>query len=302
MILRLKFLLFCSFSFFALGSNAQADFVFADAVKPVRFSAPINLKDSLPKVTVSLNGKNETFIVDNGAPYLVINWRNWQREKIYDSSIKARGIGGAVQSGVVAIDSFNWQGISKSRFKAVASELPYLGDSIAGLLGYDIFKDYRLSFDYKNKMLIFVKSDSTILLDDSNDSVFVSPISMSKHLPVLLMVVGSDSLKMAIDCASSINIVYSKHIVSFKTVKNIQRTLLHGSGGIPIVVQKGILPEAYVNKVRFLNMLFTFDDYAMEQVNYSLENKIDGLLGYPFLKQYKISIDYTKQLLIINPK
>lgn len=283
----------------AITAKAQTDFLFSDASKPSYFVASIDLNDSLPKVKALVNGKEAIFVLDNGCSVLVINEKYWKKKMDTDTNIVAKGVGGAVLAGSVYIDSFNWHGITKNHFKAVAANLPYLGDSICGLMGYDVFKDYEVIFDYPNKRVSFMKQDSTQNRQWSEPSFTRIPMMMNKHLPVVNIRIGNDTLRMAIDCASTQNLMYSRFISHSKDIKGLSSTVLRGAGIVLLPVLQGVVAQAFVDMVEFEEMQFTFDDTAMEQVNQNLEYKIDGLLGYPFLKQYKILLNYNQQKIII---
>lgn len=282
-------------------ANSQVDFLLTDAAKPDSFTVAFYPGDSMIQVNANVNGRPEKFILDNGCPYLVINARHWQKEIEVDSSMKARGIGGTVTAGNVFIDSFNWRGLQKHHFKAIAADLPHMADSICGLIGFDVFKDYRVTFDFDKRLLSFMKPDTTASITDtsgSSDRIRIS-FTRSKHLPVFTTLIGSDTLRMAIDCAATQNVIYAKFIYSLKTITNVKNTLLKGAGAAPLFVLEGVIPEMVVNDVLYRDMKFVFDDNAMNQVNQSLPYKIDGLLGYPFLKQYKTAIDFPNQVIEI---
>lgn len=294
----IKYWMGCCLVLVGIYSNAQTDYVFEDAVKPVRFDTPVNISDSLPKVNVWINGYDRTFVIDNGAAYLVINASQWQSPMSADSAITARGAGGAVNAGTMQIDSFYWQGITKSNFKAIAAALPHLGDNVSGLLGYDIFKNYEVTFNYADSIISFLQSDSIVNIDTVVSAIKI-PFTMIKHLPVLKVMIGKDSLLMAIDCGSAQNLVRAAYLGSIKDVSDIKQSVLYSAGTAPAMIIEGVVPRIVAGTVGFENMKFRFDDAAMNHINQSLPQKIDGMLGYPFLRQYKMSLNYNTRLLTI---
>ncbi len=281
-------------------SNAQLDYVFADAKKPISFQVPVDISDSLPKTRAWINGDNSTFIVDIGAPYLVINANRWQEKVLADSTITARGVGGALKAGTVQVDSFYWQGIAKANFRAVALNLPLLGDSISGLLGYDVFKDYEITFNYPDSLISFFRADSAAERT-TGDSVLIVPFTLVRHLPVIKVKIGADSLRMAIDCGSVQNLIKTEFIRLVKDSASVKRSIVFDQG-VPALIQEGNLTGMEWGDWRLADLEFRFDDPSMSRINLSLPEKIDGMLGFPFLNRYKITLNYHRQLLIIDAR
>lgn len=285
----------------AICADAQVDFVFSDAAKPDSFAIPFQVRDSLIRVRADVNGRPAEFVLDNGCPYLVINSRYWQSSLQKDSAIQARGVGGAVNAGFVMVDSFNWQGIQKQHFKAVAAELPHLGDSICGLMGLDLYKDYRVLFDFEEGLIRFTKPVPDTIGADTLQPVVI-PFAMSRHLPVITGVIEQQKVVMGIDCAAMPNLIGSRWLSMIKGVTTSGAAVLTG-GGAPVLVTQGSIQELLIDRVSYKEMKFTFDDSSLSQVNLGRDTVIDGLLGIPFLKQYRTVIDFpNRRLEIYKPR
>ena len=287
MVLKNKGFLLSVFLFAFFSLTAQTDFVFSDAVKPDSVRAPFSTKDSLIQVKAFVNGKEELFILDNACPYLVINSRHWEMKS--DSSIYARGIGGVIESGTVFIDSFNWQGIQKAKFKAVAANLANLGDSICGLIGYDVFKEYEFQLNFDSSWLELNRANNEISREDFESNQIAIPFQMVKHLPVVKIVLEKDTLLMGIDCGNSQSLLYASSLSRFYNISHLRNTILRGGGDSAILVREGVLNKFTIDTLSYEEMKFSFDDRAMGQINQSLPIKIDGLLGLDFLKE-KINV------------
>lgn len=285
------------FGLVSVSAIAQTDFVFSDAIKPDSLKVSFSTKDSLIQVNALVNGKNEKFILDNACPYLVINSRHWEMKA--DSNILARGIGGKIESGTVFIDSFYWQGIHKAKFKAVAASLSNLGDSICGLIGYDVLKDYAVKFDFDSSRLSMHRPDS-IFISRIDSNLLAIPFQMVKHIPVINVIFESDTLLMGIDCANTQNLLGSKALNRLQKINNLRRTILRGGGDSAMLIMEGEIDRFFVEGLPYSNMKFSFDDKAMNQINQTLPTKIDGLLGLSFLKRYKTMIDFPNRRIYIE--
>lgn len=292
-----KVLMSLIFSFLVIVSYGQKDFVFEDARQPDSLCVSFILKDSLIQIHAFVNGRKENFILDNACPYLVLNAAYMKMKT--DSSVHARGVGGEVKSGIVYIDSFYWQGIEKGKFNAVAAELNYLGDSICGLIGFDVFRNYKVTIDFDSSRIQFIKSDKDKPATSSSEKQMEYSFQMNKHLPIVEVRVNKDTLLMGIDCAASQNMLYSKYRTYAKDSTNLPYTILRGGGASPLLVQEGIVESIYLNSISYQQMKFVFDDIGMDQINQTLPVKIDGMFGLPFFKKYKTTIDFPNNKLII---
>lgn len=272
-------------------AKAQVDFVFSNAQKPDSFAVAFQVKDELIRVTADVNGRATDFILDNGCPYLVVNSRYWKNGVRQDSSVKARGVGGEVNAGAVLIDSFNWQGLQKRQFKAIAADLPHLGDSIGGLMGLDVYKEYRVTFDFKSGHIFFTKGGAVVPTPDSTIAPVIIPFIFSGHMPVIDCMIEGKKIPMGIDCAAAPNLISAKLLEGIKGISDLRNTILRG-GGTPVMVAEGSIRELSVANIPYRNMKFTFDNASLLQINQGRDTAIEGLLGIPFLKQYRTVIDF----------
>ncbi len=278
----------------AVAAKAQGDFVFTNAQKPDSFAVAFRIKDSLIRVTANVNGKPTDFVLDNGCPYLVINSRYWKNGVQRDSTVKARGVGGEVNAGAVLVDSFNWQGIQKQHFKAIAADLPHLGDSIGGLMGLDVYKDYRVTFDFNSRLILFTKPGVITETPDSTKLPLFIPFVFIGHMPVISCMIEQEEVQMGIDCAAFPNLVSTKLLSSIKEVSNVRNTILRGAGA-PVTIMEGNVKELRIKDISYREMRFTFDNTSLSQINQGRDMVIDGLLGMPFLKQHKTIIDFPNR-------
>nr|WP_262920197.1 pepsin/retropepsin-like aspartic protease family protein [Niabella hibiscisoli] len=246
------------------------------------------------RVTANVNGKATHFVLDNGCPYLVINSRYWKNGVQQDSAVKARGVGGEVNAGAVLIDSFNWEGVQKQHFKAIAADLPHLGDSIGGLMGLDVYKDYRVTFDFKSRQILFEKPETGVEIEDSISSRVIVPFVFSGHMPVVTCTIEQEKIQMGIDCAAFPNLVSAKLLSTMKEISNVRNTILRGAGA-PVTVVEANIKELLIGDVSYRDMRFTFDNSSLSQINQGRDIIIDGLLGMPFLKQHKTVIDFLNR-------
>jgi hypothetical protein len=170
----------------------------------------------------------------------------------------------------------------------------------SGIIGYEVFKEYEIAFDYIKKVITLVKTDDNGSYTEPQPRqpvpVGTATFDMMQHIPALSMTISGKDYKMGIDCGAESNLFYEKYIKdlgdNFVTKK---KEKLGGAGKEVTKVSMGIIEEGHIGNVIFTNMRTACSDDNLDQLNNGYGLKIDGLLGYPFLKQYKTTINYKKK-------
>ena len=131
-------------------------------------TVPITLsKNNMIVTQAAINGEKHNFIIDSGCPILYLNSKyfrgNGDEEGARMSS--SEDVNGKISGGqdVITVDSFDFNGIRGNGMKVMTSDLSHLenGTEVYGLIGYDVYKDYDLLFDYKHKTLTLIDPDYT---------------------------------------------------------------------------------------------------------------------------------------------
>lgn len=92
---------------------------------PERMEIPFKVHENVIFVKANLNGKEEFFILDSGAPTFIIN-SDYVVSNIQSTAAKATGVGGKAEISVVHIDSFDWNGLKMENFDGMAMSLGHL--------------------------------------------------------------------------------------------------------------------------------------------------------------------------------
>lgn len=257
---------------------------------------PFTMLEGMMVVEATINNQKGNFIIDTGAPTLVINERTSAKGKV-----AGRGISESLVTDEVNIREFYWSGINKKNITAFKVDISHLervsGKSLAGIIGYDILKEVELLVDYASKtvQLSPVKAKLSI----SKTPIAVIPFTMQAHLPVIKVKIGKKKLRLALDTASESNILDSKilkkinaYLLSNQRVGEIQ--------GVDQKVKKVSVADIALTNVKnlsFEDMSYLFTDLSPLKAESGLY--IDGLLGYPFFKQAKMSINYKEQKIYV---
>ncbi len=269
----------------------QTDFVTSAIV-------PFTMLEGMMVVEATVNNKKGNFIIDTGAPTLVLN-----EQPTANHQITGRGISEGLVTDEVTVEEFNWSGINKTNVDAFKVDISHLekvsGKTLAGIIGYDILKEVELLVDYQSQTVVLspVKSKSRF-----NEPIAVIPFTMQAHLPVIKVKIGKKKLRLALDTASESNILDSKIFgkINANLISNQQVGEIQGVDQQIKTVKVADIANTQVKDLPFKDMPYLFTDLSHLKTQSGLA--IDGLLGYPFFKQGKMSINYKEQKIYVWAK
>lgn len=243
-------------------------------------------------VEAVLNNTLQTFILDSGAPGLILNnYQNKGKKEVIT------GINGAVDAYVVTIKNFHWAGITYPSLGAVSMDLSHLESitkrKISGLIGYELLKDFELLLDYSSQA-IQIRSLDADFVNTSRPLVSFS-LSFENHLPVIEAVIGGEKLRLGLDTGAEINVLDDR--LSARIAKAASEPKPYGNiYGVGAKKEKAHIVKVDVTKVAsaaYRQMDYVLTDFS--SIHHSTTTNIDGILGFPFLSSCKFSIDFKSQ-------
>ncbi len=271
-------------------------------------TVPMTLsKDNLIVTQTIINGEKHNFIIDSGCPILYLNSKYFSEKEDKGTHVStSEDVNGKISGGqdVITVDSFDFNGIRADSIKAMMSDISHLenGTEVYGLIGYDVYKDYDLLFDYKNKTLTLIDPDYTAtFLKEHRYKYEEVPFEMSKtmrHIPLIKAQVDTASLTFGIDCGAAGNLIDSERWDEFKNeLKRVKTTDLKGiSNDEGKKVHDGKLKSLKIGGKTFRNTRTVFNDVS--HFNMSKDERIDGLIGYEILSRQKTVMSYSDKKLI----
>ncbi len=266
--------------------------------------------DNLIVVTAMINGEKCKFIIDSGAPSLYLNSKYFKgnENKKGISLNNSKDVNGSNINGqdVTTIHSFDLNGIQAKNVKVMMSDLSHLenGLEIHGLIGYSIYKDYDLLFDYQNKTLTLIVPDYTdTFLKENKYNYSETSLSFNEeksftHIPCVNAQIDKITLLLAIDCGAGTNLLGSQLWTKLKkNVKSLKTTDLKGANnGNVSEVHTGILKSMKIGNKKFKNTETVFSN--IDHLNATRSEDIQGLIGYEILSRQKTILSYKKRKLI----
>jgi predicted aspartyl protease len=271
------------------------------------FKVPFKRVGNLISVEAKLNGVLRTFLVDNGAPVFVLNNAHVEKDTFHQKITvnEAEGVGGKI-SGMDfhKIESFELEGIKMDSQQVVSVDLAHLEEetktTFYGLIGFEIYKDYDLLFDYEKNTITFLKPDAT---EDFLKNNFKSqkrqdvPLEMKGHIAVVDGFINGKKYALGIDCgaeSSLFDVALTSELKS--NLIDLKRDTLTGADKNALEVLSGRLKSLKIGATKFKKTKASFSD--MSHLNKGYNIKLDGLIGYDLLSNQPTLISYKNKKVI----
>jgi hypothetical protein len=262
---------------------------------------------------ILVKGKVDTtegnFILDTGAPYLVLNltyFRNYGTIMPNEEQAGITGIGPPVAKAIV--NKFSLGTFHYTQINADVTNLGNVENSkgvkILGLLGVELFKQFEMIIDYEQGVIYLHRIDkkeaasyqSEMLRDTSAYSTVVIEINDNRILTRTNL--AGKKLRLMIDCGAESNLLDSRLPNKiFDNVSITGRVILLGSGNEKIEALAGDMKNMQIgnSNISSLPVLIT----NLDKTCISAESCIDGILGFDFLSLHKIGFNFVKRKMYI---
>ncbi len=268
----------------------------ADALEAaVDFSEiPFEIAGGMFVVRASVDGKSGNFVLDTGAPGIVLN----SEDLASKNSCKAASVSGAMTVGEVEVKNFQLGGIIKKRAQGHALNVQHLeaacGMDIMGLIGYDVLRNYELLFDFPNKKIQAYKTGKA-RKDQMTKPLLSLPFTLCGHVPVIVARVGNKRVFLGLDSGAEVNLLDKKFYDAFSPgeLLNSKSELLTGIDNATQEVMAADVPDTKIKGAVLPNMRYVFTD--LSRLRQDFDAPLDGLLGVPFFRDKVISIDYGRK-------
>ena len=267
---------------------------------------PFQLIKNLIVVEAYVDGKKGNFIVDTGSKHLLLNAEYFTG--FVKHSLQVQNFNGTSSPLRERKVNFNWIEKEGRKHTALISSFKQLDKifeiPIFGYIGYDILKNHEIQLDYRNSIITLFELDKrgNRKAEPNNEHQANKKIQLrdNEYMPYLLVNIGSRKLRLGIDTGSALNLL-SKRIVKkldayFQPGYSIPTA---GFNGEISLSESGLLRELQLGQFCWSPMKCVVTQ--MDHLNFILRVGLDGLLGYEFLKQFKLSINYKKNELYIWP-
>ncbi len=277
---------------------------------PVSCVIPFSRAGNLILVRAKADTTEGNFILDTGAPGLVLNMTYFRDYPgTTDANEEQSGITGnvgSVRKTQVGLFSF---GCIKAQ--AVAADLLNLGHlenakgiRILGLIGLAQLQQYELIIDYENSELHFRRPSKRESLSEKNpllaDTAAYStvPIEIWNHKLVTRTTLAGKKLRLMIDSGAESNLLDSRLPDKiFDNVEILRRIQLTGTGEKKVEALYGNLNNLQIGNrsTGSLPVIIT----NLEKTCLADNSCIDGILGFDFLSLHKIGFNFVTNKMYI---
>ncbi|MEO1262126.1 MAG: aspartyl protease family protein [Bacteroidota bacterium] len=260
--------------------------------------APFNILNGMIIVRASIDGVPGNYVLDTGAPGVVINSKKHKKKGRYSAS----SVGGALAIGEVKIRQFKWGIIEKKRLQGFAIDISHLesaaGIKLAGLIGYEVLKEYEVLFDYPNKLVKIYSAKEGKIFRYGEKAQEVH-FTMNGHVPIIPVKVGSKKCYLGLDSGAEVNLLDESYFDSLKKsyLKNRHKEVVIGLDQKKQHVVSASLKSSHIKKMNLPEMKFLFMDLG--ELGAESGVRMDGLLGFPFFQKHAVSINYLEKKVYI---
>ncbi|MBI1224650.1 MAG: hypothetical protein GC192_05395 [Bacteroidetes bacterium] len=267
-------------------------------------STPFQLVGNTMLVQAAVNNQVGIFLFDTGSSDLILNSAYYEGK---DEHSEVMGLYGQVLN-VQHLVAYRIEiaGVNIAKDMALVLDLSALEKlkkmPIAGILGYNVLKNYELQIDFQSQqiMLFKLKNNGRRSADSPYTSADAFDFKMSGHIPYLEMKLGDKLVRMGIDSGSERNILQPE-MLDLQQFEPIGHLKLAGLSQQVIRQEKGYIHDVSLGDHRLEKLEVILTD--LQAVSKELPIALHGILGIQFLKEYKVAINYKlRKIYLWQPK
>jgi predicted aspartyl protease len=251
---------------------------------------PIKLTQSRIYIDAKVNGVPGRFILDTGASgiFLKQSFADRAHVKPFDVA-KAGGVGGAIATSVVRVDSIEIGGNKLSNVIADAQSLARFDAD--GLMGFDLLAATIANLDLSNQQLTLY--DPSSMSVDTNSGI-VATVDLSTGQPRLPMKLnGRIDVNALMDTGDPYYVLYGHDLIYKYGLTTLRaEALMAGVGGYELV-NCGVIDQLSVGPVVYQM------PSACESSSFTGRNI---LVGLDFLKNFDFVFDYSHAHIVMIPR
>ncbi len=272
---------------------------------------PIKRVERLLLIEARIDTLMGNFVIDTGAPGLILN-HTYFRNYWVSSDVIASNAGGLPVGPVknTWIDELELKELRFEKIKASLTELGHIENRnnirILGLLGVEIFREFIVTIDLHQNVLILQKVDKRgqaikpIEFLQEAQAMMSTPIKLIDNTIVVPGSIAGKKMSFCLDTGAETNVLNSnlpQKVLSTFTLH--KQSVLLGTGGARVEVLAGKLQEITIGTMTFKNMSAVISN--LESLGEAYGVPIEGMIGYDFLIKGIISINFVSKQLSVYP-
>lgn len=263
---------------------------------------PFSRAGNLIVIQAKADTTEGNFILDTGAPGLVLNLTYFRNYSISNKEGETGGITGSAAALQTNVDKFSFGPISYYKVESDLANLGHIennkGIKILGLLGMSLFKQFEMIIDYEKNLLylhLITRKDKGVykneMLKDTSAYNTV-PIEISDNKILMYTYLEGKKLRFIVDTGAESNVLDSRLPNKiFENVTVVRRVILNGSGDKKVEALYGDLKDIQIGKQNFSTLPILITN--LEKMCYAYNTCLDGMLGFDFLSLHKIGFNFV---------
>ncbi len=268
---------------------------------------PFQLAGRLMVVEARAGNIKGKFIVDTGSERLLLNAHHFPH--LRGDKVESIGNTGGVENVFIkTIDTVHLDQLKIIHLRAHILDLSHIEKSkktsIIGILGYEVFREFELLIDFPNKRIVLNRLSRRGLaiqpLMPTEIPVDSLDFDLVKHMIVLKGAVNGSALRFILDSGAELNLLdrsAGKKVLLHFTI--INRVKMIGANQLPIEVLAGTLNKVSCGKQSCGEMRTLIT--SLDEMNAMLGTSVQGVLGYEFLYNRRVLINYRKEKIYFYP-
>lgn len=271
------------------GSATAANEAFIEEGEMLTTTTEFELVRNLICFQAERDGRPGRYILDTGAPSLVINNRG---QSSSGTQHRAQGSGGSVELTDQRVRSFEMGNHTVKNYWAVALDLrgfeTRTEQHIEGFVGYDLLNYGELRIDYDQQTFGILKSRRRPAHRGLSPSLSIR-FQLDGHLPVITLLVNGERHYFIVDTGAGANLV-DPAVIDPEAVFPTGRMMnIQGLDGRPA--------DHPIVRIEKQMLLADTDLVSVDLSHLSSERglPIAGILGSSFLRDFTVGIDYRRR-------
>lgn len=274
-----------------------------DYLKPKVFNVEesnvisFSLLGGLIMVDSEIDGKQSNCIFDTGAPSIIINKNN---NSIENPDLVGVGVNGTMNIKSKVVKRFKMGKIKRNNVQGMEVDISHLEklkkQSINGILGVGAYDEEEVLIDYEKSEIQFLPRKHKSHFENK-EIISTVPFFIEDQLPVIKVKIGKKTFYFGVDTGAEMNVINTNSLNKLKKCKTSEGDIVSIAGVNPgeNIVKSILVDELKIKKQTFDDQKFVVLD--LKSFNRTNGYKIDGILGFPFLKENLISFDFRRSKL-----
>jgi len=263
---------------------------------------PIKRAGNLIIVEATVDSLEGNFVLDTGAPYLVLN-ETYFRDSPKIDELDAEGINGPADGGFkTVVHNFHILDLQFSRLTADVTDLSSIENGrnikILGLLGTRLFSKFAVTVDLFRNVLYIQKLDKDGNIPETEriyrDRFMVSPFKYTGDIIYMKGSVNNKTLCFVFDSGAETNLLdYDKVKKIIPDMEVINRSTVTGIGGSSFEVLYARFDQLIVGDRTYMQNRVLLTN--LDKMGKAYGHSVDGILGYDFFVRGIFTINFVKK-------